>query len=339
MSGRHVPAAVRPASPTRRRFSGVYPVLYAFFDAAGRLDRAAMTAQVEHCVGAGAHGITVLGLVTEVNRMNEAERREVVAVVGDALAGRLPYAVTIGEPTVEGQVEFAAFAKANGADWVILQPPPGAGLADDELARHFGRVADAIELPVAIQNNPVNLASSMTPDGLAALVCAHANITLLKAEGWSVDIARVIAACDGEVDAFGGHGGLEFLSLLRSGGRGLIPAPDAVALQAGIFDAFESGDPQRIAVAERVHKEILPLVVFMTRSVQGILTYGKRMMAKRLGLSAVHDRAPLAPPTAFGVEEAERALAGVLAAEREWLAALRGGAAYANATERLPNAP
>ena len=307
----------------RRRFAGVYPVLYAFFDATGRLDHRAMQQQVEHCIDAGAHGITVLGLVTEVNRMNEGERREVVEVVNDALHGRLPYAVTIGEPTPAAQIAFAAHATAHGADWVILQPPPGAGLKDDELARHFGRVADAIDVPVAIQNNPVNLASAMSPDGLVALVRAHENITLLKAEGWSVDIARVIEACEGTVDAFGGHGGLEFVSLLRSGGRGLIPAPDCVALQAGIFDAFESGDPERIEVAERVHKEILPLIVLMTRSLPGLITYGKRLMAQRLGLPAVHDRAPVPAPTAFGMAEVDRVFKDVLAAERRWLVPLR----------------
>jgi 2-keto-3-deoxy-L-arabinonate dehydratase len=310
--------------PSRRRFAGVYPVLYAFFDASGKLDRQAMRQQVEHCIDAGAHGITVLGLVTEVNRMNERERREVVEVVGDALRGRVPYAVTIGDPTAEAQIASAAHARSHGADWVILQPPGGAGLRDDELAAHFGRVADAIDLPAGIQNNPVNLASSMSPDALARTVRRHENITLLKAEGWSIDIARVIEACEGEVDVFGGHGGLEFLSLLRAGGRGLIPAPDCVALQAGMFEALQSNDARRIAVAERVHKEILPLVVLMTRSVGGIITYGKRIMARRLGLPAVHDRPPVPSVTAFGLAETERVFQDVLAAQEQWLGALRG---------------
>ncbi len=314
------------SSTTKRRFSGVYPVLYAYFDASGQIDHGAMRMQVEHCIEQGAHGITVLGLVTEVHRMNESERREVVEIVGAALQGRLPYAVTIAEPNVEAQVATAAHAKANGADWVILQPPPGAGHNDAVLARHFSDVAEAIELPVAVQNNPVNLASAMSPDALAALVRSQPNITLLKAEGWSVDIARVIEACDGEVDAFGGHGGVEFLSLLRSGGRGLIPAPDCLALQAAMFDALTSGEAERIEVAERVHKEILPLIVFMTRSLAGILTYGKRLMAERLGLLEVHDRAPSASPTAFGLAEMRRVQADVRTAEGRCLERLRGSA-------------
>jgi 4-hydroxy-tetrahydrodipicolinate synthase len=298
------------------RYSGIYPVLYAFFRADGALDEAAMRAQVEHCLAAGAHGITVLGLVTEVNKLSTAERIHLVDVVGQAIGGRVPYAVTIAEPDVEGQIEFAKAAKQAGADWVILQPPPGAGLSARDLQRHFGSISDRIDLPVAIQNNPVNLASSLSPEALVELVKAHANIRLLKAEGWSVEIARVIEACGGTVDAFGGHGGLEFVSLIRSGGAGLIPAPDCVALQVAVFEGLRDGDLGRVAEAERLHLAALPLIVFMTRSVPGLVAYGKRLMARRLGLPEPHERAPAHTPTEFGRQEADRLFAAIENAER-----------------------
>lgn len=308
---------------TQRRFRGVYPVLYAFFDAQARLDHAAMRAQVEHCIETGAHGVMVLGLVTEVHRMTTAERQEVVEVVGAAIAGRVPYAVTIAEQDPAAQIAFARMAAAMRADWVILQPPPGKGHTEADLHRHFGAIADGLAMPVAIQNNPVNLDSALSPDGLIALVRAHANITLLKAEGWSVDIARVLAAFEGGIDAFGGHGGLEFVSLIRSGGAGLIPAPDCLAAQVAIFEGLTSPNPEAVALAERLHKEILPLIVFMTRGVPGILCYGKRLMALRLGLAQVFDRSPALTPTAFGLAEMHRLLADAQRAEATLLPELQ----------------
>lgn len=308
---------------TQRRFRGVYPVLYAFFDADGRLDHALMRAEVEHCLAAGAHGITVLGLVTEVHRMTTAERCEVVEVVGDAIAGRVPYAVTIAEQDPDAQIAFARMAASHGADWVILQPPPGKGHTEETLHRHFGVIADGLDIPVAIQNNPVNLDSSLSPEGLTTLVRRHANITLLKAEGWSVDIARVLESLDGAVDAFGGHGGLEYISLIRSGGAGLIPAPDCLSAQVLMFEALTSGDAAAIALAEQLHKEILPLVVFMTRGVPGLLCYGKRAMALRMGLDTVHDHASGMAPTAFGLAEMARVLADAQRAEASLLPRLQ----------------
>ena len=312
----------------RKRFSGVYPILYAFYDAVGRLDPAAMAAQVEHCIAQGAHGIAVLGLVTEVNRLTTAERQHVVEMVGATIAGRVPYAVTIAEHEPQAQIDFARMAARNGADWVILQPPPGKGLSEDVLFAHFGTIADAAPLPVAIQNNPVNLDSSLSPDGLATLLRRHRNISLLKAEGWSVDIARVIALLDGEVDAFGGHGGLEFISLMASGGAGLIPAPDVLALQVAMFDALRSGDEEAGRLAGQIHREILPLVVFMTRNIGGLLTYGKRLMARRLRFDIVHDRQPLPAATAFGLAEMERLYADALDTERRLLPRIRARLDY-----------
>ena len=66
-----------------------------------------MRLQVEHCIAAGAHGIMVLGLVTEVHKMDVDERRHVVDDGRRAIAGRVPYAVTVGEPTIPGQIAFA----------------------------------------------------------------------------------------------------------------------------------------------------------------------------------------------------------------------------------------
>ncbi len=297
----------------RRRFQGIYPILYAFFDTAGRLDPDAMRMQVEHCIAAGAHGIAVLGLVTEVNKLDVNERRALVELVGGLIGDRVPYAVTIGEPSIAGQIAFARAARDAGADWVILQPPAARGGGEAEILRFFGAIADALDMPVAVQNNPVNLDVSLSPANLIALHRNHANVTLLKGEGFSVDIARVIEGTDGAMDVFGGHGGLEFMALLRSGGRGLIPAPDCLAIQIRIFELWQSATPAARAEAERLHRAVLPLIVFMTRGVPTLLTYGKRLMARRLGLAVPQDRAPTTQPTPFGLAEMEKFL-GELAA-------------------------
>lgn len=287
-------------------FSGIYPVLYAFYGPDGRLSRELMAKQVEYCIASGAHGITVLGLVTEVHKMETAERLDLVRMVGELIAGRVPYAVTVGEPTAEAQIAFAREARAAGADWVILQPPSQPGITEPELLGFFGRVADALDTPVAVQNNPVNLAVSLSPEALVTLNRNHLNISLLKGEGFSVDIARVIEETNGAMRVFGGHGGIEFMSLLRSGGAGLIPAPDFLKPQVAIFELWQEGTPAAIAEAERLHREILPAIVFMSRSVPALLCYGKRLFAAQAGLGEPVDRAPALQPTAFGLAETAR---------------------------------
>ena len=49
---------------TKFRFEGIYPMLYAFFDESGALDRSACRMQVDACIAAGAHGLAIGGLAT-----------------------------------------------------------------------------------------------------------------------------------------------------------------------------------------------------------------------------------------------------------------------------------
>ena len=282
---------------------GIYPMLYAFFNAQGALDRRATRRQVQAFVGNGAHGMAVLGLGTEVNKLSDAERRQLVDWVAEELAGRLPLAITVNAPTVDAQVEFAKFAHSRGASWVILQPPPDRGVPEEFFIRFFGAVADHVELPVAIQNAPEYLGVGLTPAGIKTLARNHPNFRILKGEGPALAIRQVIEEAGDSVTVFNGRGGLELIDNLRAGCAGMIPACDTFDRQARIFDLLREGAETH---AEALYREVLPAIVFVMQSLDTLHTYGKRIAAMRLGLGEVFDRAPALPPNAFGMRCAQR---------------------------------
>jgi len=213
------------------RFHGIYPILYAFFDAEGRPQRAPIAAQVEAAVRHGAHGVAVLGLATETNKLNVRERRRIMDWTAEALNGRLPLAVTIAEPSAHGQAGFARMAKEAGADWLILQPGPVAGLAEIEHLRFFGAVADRTDLPVAIQNAAQFLGVGLSNEGLRTLNRNHPNVCLLKGEAPAQVIQRLIEDTEGAYRVFNGRGGMELTDNLRAGCVGMIPAPECFDVQ------------------------------------------------------------------------------------------------------------
>lgn len=276
----------------RTQFSGISPVIYAFFNADGTLDLGAMERQIECCIAEGAHGITILGIVTEVTRLDVNERRALMEHSAKVINGRVPLTVTIAEPSIEGQRAFAEAAAGVSAAWVVLQPPSVKGLDGASLATFFGEVAVGSKLPVAIQNNPMNLPVWLSNDALVDLCRRHDEIQLMKGEGTAVRVNELIKAGDGLFDVFCGHGGIEYMMNLTGGAAGLIPAPELVKEQVKLHEAFVAGDLEE---AERIHRDILPLIVFMSRAVPDMLLYGKRVMAKRMGLKTVHDRRPIRP--------------------------------------------
>ena len=259
------------------KFRGIYPILYAFFDRQGKLDREAMRLQIRSCLDAGAHGLAMLGLATEVAKLEESERFQIVEWAAEEVSGKVPMAVTVFGHSVDQQIRFAKMAQSSGADWLILQPPPVKGLSEADWLDFFGRVMDSTSLPVAIQNAPEYLGVGLSVKGLMDLQQRHPNFTLLKGEGPAGTMAEVIRAMQGKLSVFNGRGGLE---LIAEGGT----------------------EPER--EAERLYQEILPVIVFVMQSIEHFLCYGKRILAARLGLD-VHDRLPSMTPTAFGLERVQ----------------------------------
>jgi dihydrodipicolinate synthase/N-acetylneuraminate lyase len=289
--------------PSNPRAQGIYPMLYAFFDAAGGLDREAMRAQARACVAHGAHGVAVLGLATEVAKLSSEERRQLVGWAAEDLAGQLPLAVTVFGQSVPEQVDFARYAHSCGAAWVILQPPRWASAQDEDLIGFFGSVIEQLDMPVALQNAPEYIGIGLSAEGIAELARRHGNFCILKGEGPVLEIRRVIELVGDQLAVFNGRAGLELTDNLRAGCAGMVPGADLFDLQARCFDAMRAGDE---AAAEALYARALPAIVFAMQSIDHLVCYGKRIAARRLGIDAVFDRAPGLTPQPFGIDCALR---------------------------------
>ena len=288
--------------------SGVYPMLFAFFDAAERLDRGAMRRQVDALVAAGVHGIAALGLATECNKLSVNEKRLLLDWVAEDLGGRLPLSVTVSEPDVTGQIEFVTAAAGAGAGWVVLQPPPVKGAPESELLRFFGAVADAASVPVGLQIAPEYLGIGLSAATLKELGRRHPNVRILKVEMAPIDVAELIEATDGAFEVFNGRAGLELPDCVRAGCVGMIPGAECADVLTSVFNGMRAGSAEAVARAERDYLGVAPLITFSISSMDCFLLYAKRVAARRFGIAAelALPRRPFTPASGFGLSLAER---------------------------------
>jgi 4-hydroxy-tetrahydrodipicolinate synthase len=287
------------------RFPGIHAVLYALFDAEERLDRAAMAAQMAYVRAAGADGVTVLGLATEVAKLSEAEKRQVIDWAAEDRGG-LSLSVTVTGNSVAEQVALARHAEAAEAAWLILQPPLAGTYGAGEYLDFFARVGGAVSVPFAVQNAPQYLGRSLLAGDIAALADRCAGFTHVKAEGTAVDLAGLIAVAGDRLCVLNGRGGLEMTDCLRAGAAGFIVAPDVLPGVVACWRAWAAGD---VAGAEAAYAAFLPGALFGMQSLEHLICYGKRIFGWRAGI-AVHDRAPAMRPTEAGLAMA-RGWAGV----------------------------
>ncbi|MEM7424741.1 MAG: dihydrodipicolinate synthase family protein [Pseudomonadota bacterium] len=288
---------------TGRRFHGIYPMLYAFFDEGGALDRAAMRRQVEGCIAGGVHGLAVGGLATECGKLSREEKLTLFSWVLEDAAGRVPVSVTVTAPSADEQIEMVRQAADLGAAWAVLQPPPVPEISEDDLVSFFGQVADASPIPIGIQNAPQFIGIGLSNAGLIELNRRHPNVSILKAEGDAMHSHALAEESRGVFDLFNGRNGVDLIDTLAAGFAGVIPSPDAADVQARIYELYRAGE---LGEAERRFREIAPLLGFLMLSLDHLMCYGKRLTARRLGLGEVHDRQPALAPSRFGLETMDR---------------------------------
>lgn len=285
--------------------AGIVPMQYALFRADGKLDLPAFRAQVQACVRAGAHGIAILGLATEVSKLTRDERSALLDAAALEIGGRLPLSVTVFGATPEEQIDFVREAERAGAASVVLQPPRMPGMDEPTLLRFFGRVIDAAGIPAGIQNAPEYIGIGLGVQSIEALRRNHANFRVLKGEGSALLIRRILEQTQGRLTVLNGRAGLELPDNFRAGCHGLIPGAEACDVLARVWTGLQ-GDGKSAQQAEALYREVLPLLSFLMQSMDQILCYGKRLLAQRLGLGEVFDRAPAQAPTAFGLDCLER---------------------------------
>lgn len=266
---------------------GIYPMLYTFFDEAGRVDTGAVERQIDAMVACNVHGLAWGGLASEANKLSTQEKANLARTVLSHVDGRLPVSITLTEPTAQGQVEAAARVFDQGAAWVVLQPPHIGRLGEADLIAHYAGIAERVDGPVGIQNAPEYIALSLSHDGIAKLL-QTADIAVLKAEGSPTYIAELtvrVADCT----VFNGRNGLDLIDDLRLGCRGCIPGPECADVHAAIYNAWTAGEE---AGALDTYRMVLPLLRQLMVSVDALLCYGKRLAAARFAIADIHDRLP-----------------------------------------------
>lgn len=281
-----------------RKPHGIHAILYALFDRNEELDRKAMRKQTEMCIAAGAHGLAALGLATEVSKLSEHERCQIMDWLGEDRASSLPLAFTIYGSSVAEQIRQVQHAEKAGADWVILQPPMVGSYGAREYIDFFIRVANATSLPVGIQNAPAFFGRSLQSADLVELNTHAPNVCIVKGEGPVVDIANLLAATDNRFTVLNGRAGLELIDNLKIGCSGLILAPDMIDYAVKAYDLYRAGNETE---ADHLYRTMLPAIVFTMQGIENLICYGKRLFAARAGLD-IYDRAPAMRPSATGTK-------------------------------------
>lgn len=287
-----------------RPLTGVYTILTTPFLADGRLDEASLRRLVAASLAAGVDGVTALGVAGEAHKLTEGERRRVVELTIEKVAGRIPVVVGASRESTEATIEACREAERAGAAGVMIAPPtfvqPGPALT-----RHFARIGEATTLPITLQDFPPVNGVTMSPADMAALVTAAPSIVTVKLEDPPTPqrIAQLVELLgERETTVVGGSGGLYLLDELRRGASGTMTGFAYPEVLVRIWRAWRDGDR---AAASEAYYRYLPLLVFEGQPKVGV-AIRKEILRRRGLVETVLVRQPgpqLAPGIADDLRE------------------------------------
>jgi 4-hydroxy-tetrahydrodipicolinate synthase len=197
---------------------GVWNIVPTPFTPGGAVDAASIPGLVRFVRATGVDGMTILGVLGEAGRLGDAERTTVLEA-----AGGIPVCVGVSHASTDRAIAFARAAEAAGAHSVMLAPPPLARATDTALRRHYLAVADAVDLPIVVQDHPASSGVQMTSEFLLALAAESAQCRVIKLEEEPTPpkAGRLVAGSP-DVIVLGGLGGEMLLEELRRGSHGTM---------------------------------------------------------------------------------------------------------------------
>lgn len=232
---------------------GMHVALATPVDADGGLDTTGLGRLLDRVTEGGVDAICPTGSTGEGPRLTVAQRRTVTAAVRVHVgAGRLVLAGASAMTAADAVTEIDGLAAA-GADAVLLAPPSYYPMAAAETIAWYRTVAAEAALPLVLYNIPAMTGVTLAPSAVAELAELPAVIGIKDSSRDLEYLQAVLYATAGADFAVMTGTDTLLVASLTLGADGAIAASANLVPSLGraVFSAFEAGDADRAATAQR----------------------------------------------------------------------------------------
>lgn len=242
------------------KFSGVHWMLATPFTDDEQLDLPSVSNLMEKAYTSGCEGVVALGVTGESARLTDAERR---AVAKEVIANANGMPVTLGTTAAgtSATVAYSREAQELRAAAVMVSAPAMGKPNPDSLFTHYSRIAEAVDIPIVVQDYPQTSGVHMAPGFISRLYQEIPSVHYLKLEDppTPTKITAIRALAGEDLAIFGGLGGMYLLDELSRGSAGAMTGFAYPEVLVAICRHMAEGDKKG---AEEVFYRHLPLLLF-----------------------------------------------------------------------------
>src|SRR5262245_47450323 len=313
---------------------GVFVIAVTPFSSTGSIDYASVDSMLDFYVAQGVHGLTILGIMGEAQKLSSEESLELTRHVLRRVGDSLPTIVGISGSSFQGMRNLARTSMEAGAAGVMVAPAMGLR-TDDQIFNYYGSVCNAIgnDIPVVYQDYPQSTDVYLSPNLFLRLVQAYPQLVMLKHEDCpglgKISTIRSESEQKGirRVSILVGNGALYYPLELRRGADGAMTGFAYPEMLVQVFERFFTGD---VEGAEDLFDLYLPLVRYEQQPNVG-LAIRKEILYRRGAIASPVLRSPGYTLTQADKEELDRLMTRL---ERNLPDGVRQPGSYQVATEQ-----
>ncbi|MCL5779027.1 dihydrodipicolinate synthase family protein [Limibaculum sp. FT325] len=229
---------------------GVFVIAVTPFKADGAVDFDSIDRMVDFYLGAGADGLTVLGMMGEAPKLTAAESGEVVRRVLGRVAGRVPVVVGVSAPGFAQMRALSQAVMGDGAAGVMVAPPASLS-TDEQIVAYYRGVAEELgDTPFVLQDYPLVTKVQIAPSVILKIVEDLPTCVMLKHEDWPglSKISALRAASDAgsrRISILCGNGGLFLPEEMGRGADGAMTGFAYPEMMVEVCRNHFAGTPER----------------------------------------------------------------------------------------------
>ena len=259
--------------------NGVVPIIPIPFNEDESIDEAPLRRTVDWVASNNLAGMCLPAYGSEFHKLSDSERERVVGIAIDANNKRVPLIAQANHGSSMVAAGLTRRYEQMGADLVSFAIPRQFGSTEGNLLRYCGRIADAVSIPILIQDfNPGG--PTIGPEFIDTLHKQHPNFRYAKLEEPLI-ADKVMAIRDRVGDSVGileGWGGMYTLEAIPAGICGIMPGVPIADLLDRVYKARQHGNDER---AYDLFSLLLPFINFTLQNLELFLQIEKRLLVRR----------------------------------------------------------
>ncbi len=223
----------------------------------GRIDETSLRNLVDFHIDNQTNAIVAVGTTGESATLNHDEHCDVIRIVVEQAAGRVPVIAGTGSNSTDEAIDYSRCAVEMGADACLLVTPYYNKPTQEGLYQHYKKIAEAVSIPQLLYNVPGRTACDMLPSTVKRLAEIDNIIGIKEAVGDTNRMRELLAFANEKFQIYSGDDATA-LELILLGGKGTISVTANVAPKA-MSEMCKLALAGERAAAKAINQRLMPL--------------------------------------------------------------------------------